>query len=174
MQSCNSPVIELFDETGELLCSIVKGDGEVWEASIVFFIPWWALGEPIPIIIIDLLLEHRDLSLESLHLLSVDIISDPDGVSEPINNASELVWGWVRGGGEDILDRGRREGESPGIDGGDCNLRPLLCEVLHLEGIVCPKAKVSWKAFSGLFRGSDVHWNGQGCRGCDGGKGLTA
>ena len=153
MQPCDPPVIELLDETGELLCSIVKGDGEVWETSVIFLIPWWALGEAIPIIVIDLLLEHHDLGLESFHLFSVDVISNPDGVSEPVNDAPELIWGWVRSGGEDVLDGGRREGESPGVNGGDCNPRPFLCEVPHLEGIVCPKAKVSWKAFSGLFRG---------------------
>ena len=153
MQSCNPPVIELLDETGKSLCSVIEGDGEVWETSVIFLIPWWALGKAIPIIVIDLLLEHCNLGLKSFHLLSVDVVSNPDGVSKPINDAPELIWGWVRSGGENVLDRGRREGESPRVDGGNCDPRPLLCEVLHLEGIICSEAKVSWKAFSGLFRG---------------------
>ena len=121
--------------------------------SIVFLIPRWALGKAVPVVVVDLLLERCDLGLESFHLLSVDIISNPDGVSEPVNDAPELIWGWGRSGSENVLDRGRREGESPGVDGGDHDPHPLLCEVLHLEGIVCPEAKVSWKVFSGLFRG---------------------
>ena len=152
MQSFDPSIVELFDETGESLCSIVEGDGEVWEASIVFFIPWWALGKTIPVIV-DLLLEYSDLSLKSFHLLSVDIISNPDGVSESVNDGSELVWRQVRSGGEDILDRSGGEGESPGVDGGDCNLGPLLSEVAHLEGVICSEAEMPWEAFSGLFRG---------------------
>ena len=120
--------------------------------SVIFFIPWQALGKAIPIVI-DLLLEHSDLGLESFHLLSVDIISNPDGVSKSIDDGPELIWGWVRSGGKDILDRGRREGESPRIDGGNHNLCSLLSEVSHLEGVVCSKAEVPWKVFSGLFRG---------------------
>ena len=104
MQSCDPPIIELFDETGESLCSVVEGDGEVWEMPVIFLVPWWALGKAIPIVIIDLLLECCDLGLKSFHLLSVDVVPNPDSVSEPINDAPELIWGWVRGGGEDILD----------------------------------------------------------------------
>ena len=152
MQPCNSPIVKLFDETGESLCSIVEGDGEVWETSVVLLISGWALGEPVAIVI-DLLLEHCDLSLESFHLLSVDIVSNPDGVSKSVDDALELVWGWVRSGSEDVLDRGRGEGESPGVDGGDCNLRPLLSEVSYLERVVCSETEVPWKAFSSLFRG---------------------
>ena len=114
-----------------MLCSIIEGDGEVWEASIVFLIPQWALGEAIPVIV-DLLLEHSDLGLESFHLLSVDIISNPDGVSESIDDRPELVWGWVRSGGEDVLYRGGGEREPPGVDGGNGDLCSLLGEVSHL------------------------------------------
>ena len=131
MQSCNSSIVELFDETGESLCSVVEGDGEVWKASIVLFIPGWALGEAI-VIVIDLLLEHCDLSLKSFHLLSVDIVPNSDGVSESIDDGPELVWGWVRSGGKDVLYRGGREGESPRVSGSEHNPCSLLSEVLRL------------------------------------------
>ena len=87
MKSSNSPVIELLDETGESLSSVIEGDGEVGEMSIVLLIARWALGEPVVIVIIvKLLLEVGDVSLESLHLLSVDVISDPDCGGEPIDD----------------------------------------------------------------------------------------
>ena len=92
MQPCNPSIVELFDETGELLCSIVEGDGEVREVSVVLLVPQWALGETIPVVV-DLLLEHSNLGLKSFHLLSVDIVSNPDGVSKSVNDGSELVWG---------------------------------------------------------------------------------
>ena len=99
--------------------------------SIVFFIPRWALGEAIAVVV-NLLLEHHDLSLESFHLLSVDIVSDPDGVSKSIDDGPELIWGWVRGGGEDVLDGGGRERESPRVDGGNCDFCSLFSEISHL------------------------------------------
>ena len=131
MQPCNSSIVKLFDETGKLLCSIIEGDGEVWEMSIVLFIPRWALGKAIAVVI-DLLLEHCDLSLESFHLLSVDIVSNSDGVSKSIDNAPELIWGRVRGGGKDVLDGGGRERESPQVNGGDRAFCSFFSEVLHL------------------------------------------
>ena len=72
--------------------------------SVVLLIPRWALGEAVSIIVvIDLLLECGNVSLESLHLLSVDIISDSDGGSKSIDDGSELVSRQVRGGSEDVL-----------------------------------------------------------------------
>ena len=153
MESSNPPVIKLFDEAGKLLGSIIKGDGKVGETSIVLLVPWWAFGEVVSIVIIDLLLEHGDFGLESLHLLSVDVVSNSDGVRESIDDGPELVRGQVRSGGEDILYRGGGEREPPGIDGGDGNLRPLLGEVSALEGVIHPETEVSREVFRGLFRG---------------------
>ena len=154
MESSNPPIIELLDEAGKSLGSVVKGDGEVGEMSIVLLVPQWAFGEAISIIVIvGLLLEHGNFGLESLHLLSVDIVPNSDGVSESIDDGPELVRGWVRSGGEDVLYRGGGEREPPGINGGDGNLRPLLGEVSALEGVICPEAEMSGEAFHGLFRG---------------------
>ena len=85
MQPGDSPVIELFDETGESLCSVVEGDGEVGKSSIVLLVTGRAFGEPV-VVVVNLLLEVGDVGLESFHLLSVDIISDPDGGGEPIDD----------------------------------------------------------------------------------------
>ena len=72
--------------------------------SVVLLIPWWALGKTISIVVvIDLLLEHGNVGLESLHLLSVDVIPNSDGGSESVDDGSKLVSRWVRSGGEDIL-----------------------------------------------------------------------
>ena len=120
--------------------------------SIVLLIPWWALGEPIAIVV-GLLLECGDFGLESLHLLSVDIIPNSDGVSESVDDGPELVRGRVRSGGKDILYGGGGKREPPGIDGGNGNLHPLLGEVSALEGVICPGTEVSREAFCGLFRG---------------------
>ena len=86
MQSSDPSIIELFDETGGLLSSIIEGDGEVGETSIVLLVSGWAFGEPVSVVIIDLLLKVGDVGLESLHLLSVDIISNPDRGGEPIDD----------------------------------------------------------------------------------------
>ena len=153
MEPGDPSIIELLDEAGELLSSIVEGDGEVGETSVVLLIPWWALGEAVSVVIISLLLEHGNFGLKSLHLLSVDIIPNPDSVSESVDNAPELVGGWVRSGSEDVLYGGGGKREPPGIDGGDGNLCPLLSEVSALEGVICPETEVSREAFCGLFRG---------------------
>ena len=153
MEPSDPSIIKLLDEAGELLSSIIEGDGEVGETSIVLLRPWWALGKAISIIVIGLLLEHGNFGLESLHLLSVDVVPNPDSVSESIDNAPELVRGWVRSGGEDVLYGGGGKREPPGIDGGNGNLCPLLGEVSALEGVICPKTEVSREAFCGLFRG---------------------
>ena len=131
MQSCNPSIIELFDETGKPLCSIIEGDGKVGEASMVLLIPRWALGEAIPVIV-NPLLERGDFGLESLHLLPVDVVPNSDHVSKSIDDGPELVRGWVRSGSKDILYGGGGKREPPGVDGGDGNLRPLLSEVSHL------------------------------------------
>ena len=153
MESSNSPVIELLDEAGELLSPIIEGDGKVGETSIVLLIPGWALGEAVVIVVIGLLSEHSDLGLESLHLLSVDVVSNSNGVSESVDDGPELARRWVRSGGEDILYGGGGEREPPGIDGGNGNLRPLLSEVSALEGVIRPETEVSREVFHGLFRG---------------------
>ena len=111
-----------------MLCSVIEGDGEVQEVSVVLLIPRWALGEAI-VVIVDLLLEHCDLGLKSFHLLSVDIVSNPDGVSESIDDGPELVWGWVRSGSEDVLYGSGGERESPGVGGGKGDPCSLLGEV---------------------------------------------
>ena len=85
MQPGDSSIIELFDETGESLCSIVEGDGEVGKSSAVLLVAGRAFGKPVAVTI-DLLLEAGDVGLESFHLLSVDIVSDPDGGSKPIDD----------------------------------------------------------------------------------------
>ena len=154
MQSGGPSIIELLDETGKPLCSVVKGDGEVGETSIVLLVSQWALGEAISIVVvIDLLLKHGDFSLESLHLLSVDIVPNSDGVSESIDDGPKLVRGWVRSGSKDILYGGGGKREPPGVNGGDGNLCPLLGEVSALEGVVSPETEMSREAFRSLFRG---------------------
>ena len=104
MQSCDPSIIELFDETGKLLSSIVEGDGEVGETSVVLLISWGTLGKSIPIVVVlDLLVQDGDIGLESLHLLSVDVIPDSDHGTESVDDRSILVCGRVRCGGEDVL-----------------------------------------------------------------------
>ena len=107
VKSGDPPVIELLDEAGKLLSSIVKGDGEVGETSVVLLIPWQTLGKSVSIVvIIDLLLQGGDVGLESLHLLSVDVVPDSDCGSESIDDGSKLVSGWIGSSGEDVLYRG--------------------------------------------------------------------
>ena len=105
MKSSDPPIIELLDEAGESLCSVVEGDGEVGEMSVVLLVSWRTLGKTI-IVVIDLLLQGGNVGLESLHLLSVDIVPDPDSGSESVDDGSVLVSSWVGSGGEDVLYRG--------------------------------------------------------------------
>ena len=135
VESSDPSIVELLDEAGILLCPIVKGDSEVWEALSVLLIPRWALVEAI-IIVVHPLLKYHNVSLEPLNLLSMDIVSDPDGGSEPGNNGPELVQGQIRCGSEDILHRGGREGESPGVSGGESNSCTFFGDFAHLKGIV--------------------------------------
>ena len=83
----------------------------------------------------------------------MDIVSDPDGGGESGDNGPELVQGWIRCGSKDVLHRGGREGESPGVSGGESNSSTFLSDCAHLKGIVLAGAKMSWEAVSGLFRG---------------------
>ena len=104
MQSSDPSIIELLDEAGEPFGSVVEGDGEVGETSIILLISRWTLGETISIVVvIDLLLKCGDVGLESLHLLSVDVVPNSDSGSESVDDGSELVSGQVRGGSEDVL-----------------------------------------------------------------------
>ena len=152
VESCHPSIIKLFDKTGESLCSVVKGDGEVWETLSVLLIPRWTFAKPI-VFVVHPLLKCCKIGLEPLNLLPMDIISDPDGGSESGNNGPELVRGQIRCGSEDVLHRGGREGEPPGVSGGKSNSRTFFGDFAHLKGIVHAKAKVSWKAVSGWFRG---------------------
>ena len=152
MESCHPSIIELLDEAGEPLSSVIKGDGEVWEASSVLLIPRWALAEVIVVVVHPLLKCHK-IGLKPLNLLPMDIISDLDGGGKSSDNGPELVWGWIRCGSEDVLHRGGREGEPPGVSGGESNSHTFFSDLAHLKGIVCAKAKMSWEAVSGWFRG---------------------
>ena len=114
MKSGSSPVIELLDEAGEPLRSIVEGDCEVGETSVVLLVSGQTLGTSVSIIvIIDLLLQGSDVGLESLHLLSVDVISDPDCGSESVDDGSKLVSRQVGSGSEDVLYGGGGQREPP-------------------------------------------------------------
>ena len=103
MKSSDPSIIELLDEAGESLSPIIEGDGEVGEMSVVLLISWQALGKAIVVVIIDLLLKVGDVSLESLHLLSVDVVPNSDGGSESVDDGSKLVSRWVGSGSEDVL-----------------------------------------------------------------------
>ena len=101
----------------------------------------------------------------------MDIVSNPDGVSKSINNRLELVQGQIRGGCEDVLHRIGREGKAPGVGGGESNPHNVFSDLADSKGIMAPKAKVAREVVPVLFRGCDMHWNGQGCRGCEHGRG---
>ena len=152
MEPCNPSIVKLLDETGESLCSVVERDSKVWEALPVLLVPRWALAEAI-VIVVHPLLKYRNVSLKPLNFLPMDIISDPDGGSKSSNNGPELVQGQIRCGSKDVLHRGGREGESPGVSGGKSNSHTFFSDLAHLKGIVQAKAKMSWEAVSGLFRG---------------------
>ena len=104
----------------------------------------------------------------------MDIVSNPDGVSKFVNNGLELVQGWIRGGCEDILHRGGREGKAPGVSDGKSNPRNVFGDLANSKGIVAPQAEVAGEVVPVLFRGCDMHWNGQGCRGCEHSRGSFA
>ena len=152
MEPSNPSIIELLDEAGEPLCPVIEGNSEVWEMLPVLLIPRWALWE-VSIFVIHPLLKYCNVGLKTLNFLPMDIVSDPDGGGEPSNNGPELVWGQIRCGSEDILHRGGREGEPPGVGGGKSNSHTFFDDCTHLKGIVLAKAKMSWEAVNGLFRG---------------------
>ena len=152
VEPCHPSIVELFDETGELLCSIIEGDGEIWEALLILLVPRWAFAKPI-VVVVHPLLKCCKIGLEPLDLLPMDIISDLDSGCKSSNNGPELVRGWIRCGSEDILHRGGREGEPPGVSGGESNSHTLFGDFAHSKGIIHAKAKMSWEAVSGLFRG---------------------
>ena len=152
MEACNPSIIKLFDETGESLCSVIERDSEVWETLPVLLIPRWAFAEAV-IIVVHLLLEGCNVSLESLDLLPVDIVSDPNGSGESSNDGPELVRGRIGCGSEDVLHRGGREGESPRVSGGESDSHTFFSDIADLEGVVWAKTEVSWEVVSGLFRG---------------------
>ena len=152
MKSCNPSIIKLLDEAGKAFGPVVEGDGEVGEALSVFLIPRGTLCKSI-INFIHPLLKYHNVSLKTFNLFLMDIISNLDGVGKAIDNGPELVWGWVRGGSEDILHRGGREGEPPGVGGGKSNACNFFGDVMDLKGIMVTKAKMSREMVSGLFRG---------------------
>ena len=152
MKSSDPSIIELLDEAGELFGSIIEGDGEVGEMLPVFFISRGTLCRSI-IIFIHPLLKYCNVGLETLNFLPMDIVSNLDGGSKAVDNGPELVQGQIRCGSEDILHRGGREGEPPGVSGGESNVRNFFSDVADLKGIVVAKAKMSREMVSGLFRG---------------------
>ena len=152
MEPSNPSIVKLLDEAGKSFSSIIKGDSEVWEVLPVLLIPRWAPAEPI-VVVVHPLLKYHNVSLEPLDLLPMDIVSDPDSGSKSGNNGPELVQGQIRCGSKDVLHRGGREGETPGVGGGESNSHTFFGDFAHLKGIVQAKAKMSWEAVSGLFRG---------------------
>ena len=154
VKSGNSPVIKLLDEAGEPLHSVIEGDREVGEMSIVLLVAGRTLGTSVSVVVvIDLLLQGGDVGLESLHFLSVDVISDPDCGSESIDDGSKLVSRQVGSGSEDVLYRGGGQGEPPRVNGGNGNFCPFFGEVVALEGVIGPETEVSGEMLRGLFRG---------------------
>ena len=105
MQSGDPSIIELFDEAGESLSSIIKGDGEIGESPVVLLVPRRALGKPVSVAL-NLLLEVGDVGLESLHLLSVDVVLDPNCGGEPVDDRLVLIGSWIGSGSKDVLYRG--------------------------------------------------------------------
>ena len=152
VKPCHPSIIELLDEAGKPLGPIVEGDGEVQKVFLILLISGWTFAKAIVVVIHPLLKCHK-IGLESLDLLPMDIILDLDGGSKSGDNGPELVWGQIRCGSEDILHRGGREGEPPGVSGGKSNSCTFFGDFTHLKGIVCAEAKMSWEMFSVQFRG---------------------
>ena len=152
VKSSDPSIVELLDKAGKPFGSIIEGDSEVWEVLPVLLISRWTFAEAI-VIIVHPLLKYCNVSLKPLDFLPMDIISDPDGGGKPSNNGPELVQGQIRCGSKDVLHRGGREGEPPGVSGGKSNSCTLFSDFAHLKGIVQAEAKMSWEVVSGLFRG---------------------
>ena len=145
-------IVELLDEASEPFSSIIEGNGEVRKAFSILLISRQTFAEAIIVVIHPLLKCHK-IGLEPLNLLPMDIVLDPDGGGKSSDNGPELVWGRIRCGSEDILHRGGREGEPPGVSGGKSNSRTFFGDFTHSKGIICAEAKMSWEAVSVLFRG---------------------
>ena len=145
-------IIKLLDKAGKSFSSIVKGDGEVRKVLSILLISGWAFAEVIVVIIHPLLKCHK-IGLKPLNLLPMDIVLDLDGGSKSGDNGPELVQGQIRCGSKDILHRGGREGEPPGVSGGESNSRTFFSDFAHSKGIIRAEAKMSWEAVSVLFRG---------------------
>ena len=152
VEPCHPSIIKLLDKAGKLLCPIVERDGEIWEAFSVLLISGWTLAEAI-VVVVHPLLKCCKIGLEPLDFLPMDIISDLDSGSKSSDNGPELVWGQIRCGSEDILHRGGREGEPPGVSGGESNSCTFFGDFANLKGIIRAEAKMSWEAVSVLFRG---------------------
>ena len=152
VESCHPSIVELLDKAGESFGPIVKGNSEVWEMLSVLLISRWALAEVV-VVVVHPLLKGRKIGLETLKLLPMDIVLDPDGSCKSGNDGPELVQGQVRCGSEDILHRGGGEGESPGVSGGESDSHTFLGDFTHSEGVVRSETKMSWEMFSVLFRG---------------------
>ena len=152
MKSCNPSIIKLLDEAGELLGAIIEGDGKVGEALPVLLISRGTLCKSI-VFFIHPLLKYHNACFEALDLLLMDIISNSDGSSKAVDNGPELVQGQVRCGSEDVLHRGGREGEAPGVSGGKSNVHNFFGDIADLKGIMVAKAKMSGETVSSLFRG---------------------
>ena len=150
MEPSDPSIIKLPDETGKSFGPVVKRDSEVWEMLPVLLIPKWAFAEVI-VIFVHPLLKYRNVGLESLDFLPMDIVSDHDGGGKPGDNGPELVQGWIRCGSKDVLHRGGREGEPPEVGGGESNSRTFFGDLAHLKGIIQAEAKMSWEAVSGLL-----------------------
>ena len=154
VKSGNSPIIELFDETGELLCSVIEGDREVGESSVVLLVAGQTFGTSVSIVVvIDLLLQDGDVGLEPLHLLSVDVVSDSNRGGEPVDDGPKLVSSQVGSGSEDVLYGGGGQREPPRVNGGDGNFHPFFSEVAALKRVIGPKTEVSGEMLRSLFRG---------------------
>ena len=152
VKSCHPSIIKLLDKAGKLFSPVIKRDGEVWKALSILFVSGRTLAECI-IVIVHPLLKCRKIGLEPLDLLPMDIVLDLDGGGESSDNGPELVRGQIRCGSKDVLHRGGREGEPPGVSGGESNSCTFFSDLAHLKGIVRAKAKVSWEVGSVQFRG---------------------
>ena len=152
VKPCHPSIIELLDEAGKPLSPIIEGDGKVRKVLLILLVSGRTFAEVI-VVVVHPLLKCRKIGLEPLNLLPMDIISDLDGGGESGDNGPELVWGRIRCGSKDVLHRGGREGEPPGVSGGESNSHTFFSDFTHSKGIVCAKAKMSWESFSGLFRG---------------------
>ena len=152
VKSCHPSIVKLLDKAGKSFSSVIERDGEVWKVLSILFVSRQTLAEHIVIVIHPLLKCHK-IGLKPLNLLPMDIVLDLDGGGESGDNGPELVRGWIMCGSEDVLHRGGREGEPPGVSGGESNSCTFFGDLAHSKGIVHAEAKMSWEAGSVWFRG---------------------